>query len=144
MSSILFILKDFNLSNYEWCCSYAHWNIDGYAGSKISIIRNLKLHIERENHKYGYLERMINIILMHPVFIRTTKYLQAFAKYQINEFLSFKDEDELNCAICICNVDIGEVMTKLKWNHCFHAEWIETFAIYNNSCPICRKAAFKA
>ena len=59
--------------------------------------------------------------------------------------ITLEQSMDQDCTICLCSMDINEVVIELDCNHTFHKECIEKyFKEYSYKCPLCRKEAGKA
>ena len=48
-------------------------------------------------------------------------------------------EEEVECAVCLCNVEDGEEVRELRCNHIFHRVCLDRWVDYKHSiCPLCR------
>ncbi|KAG2702607.1 hypothetical protein I3843_06G091700 [Carya illinoinensis] len=54
-------------------------------------------------------------------------------------------EEEVECAVCLCKIEEGEEMRKLRCDHLFHRERLDRWVGYNHkTCPLCRGSLFSS
>ncbi|XWS23019.1 hypothetical protein CRYUN_Cryun29cG0085200 [Craigia yunnanensis] len=55
--------------------------------------------------------------------------------YSFNE-----DDEEVACAVCLCEIEEDDEMSELRCNHLFHKVCLDRWLGYSHSttCPICR------
>ncbi|CAJ1932186.1 unnamed protein product [Sphenostylis stenocarpa] len=52
------------------------------------------------------------------------------------------EEDDVDCAVCLCEIGDGEEIRVLGCEHCFHRNCLDAWiALKNVTCPLCREPA---
>mmetsp|Transcript_17838 Transcript_17838/g.42938 ORF Transcript_17838/g.42938 Transcript_17838/m.42938 type:complete len:500 (+) Transcript_17838:215-1714(+) len=51
--------------------------------------------------------------------------------------LSFDDDEEPSCSICLCGYEPGEKVIRLPCDHVYHASCLESWTENNVRCPLC-------
>ncbi|KAL4632531.1 hypothetical protein ACB092_04G057800 [Castanea dentata] len=60
-------------------------------------------------------------------------------RYELMQGSSCEEEEEVECAVCLCKVEDGEEGRELRCNHIFHRVCLDRWVDYKHSiCPLCR------
>ena len=52
-------------------------------------------------------------------------------------------EEQPTCAICLCELDDGDMIKELRCKHIFHSECIDPWLINERAiCPVCRQGVY--
>jgi hypothetical protein len=83
---------------------------------------------------------------MHDPQVLSEARRRGVSKYDLEKLSTFvfsKPEDCNNsdCSICLCDFDMGEMLTCLPCDkkHSFHSACIRQWLQRQNSCPLCQK-----
>ncbi|KAG6651252.1 hypothetical protein CIPAW_06G097500 [Carya illinoinensis] len=53
------------------------------------------------------------------------------------------EEDQVECAVCLCKIEEGEEIRELRCDHIFHRVCLDRWLGYNRAtCPLCRDSLF--
>ncbi|XP_041014197.1 RING-H2 finger protein ATL14-like [Juglans microcarpa x Juglans regia] len=53
------------------------------------------------------------------------------------------EEDQVECAVCLCKIEEGEEIRELRCDHIFHRICLDRWLGYNRvTCPLCRDSLF--
>jgi hypothetical protein len=55
----------------------------------------------------------------------------------------FEPVDENACAICLCNVEDGDIVGDIPCRHVFHKECLKAWLTRSSRCPLCQNVAVK-
>ena len=81
-------------------------------------------------------------IIKYKVYVSTEIFYETYKKGEVRDRLKKENGRDASWAICLTDIEMGEVLLRLKCDHYFHCEWIETVALYRNKCPLWRNTAF--
>ena len=59
--------------------------------------------------------------------------------FKKDENVNAKQKDEEDCAICLCSMEEGKVLTLEACSHKFHEDCIKDWLAEKRDCPMCRK-----
>ncbi|XP_021288760.1 E3 ubiquitin-protein ligase Os04g0590900-like [Herrania umbratica] len=81
-----------------------------------------------------------NFLLLHTLFPYDMPGIGEDLKLgRCNYHKQESDEEVVECAICLCNIDDDEEIRELRCDHLFHKVCLDRWIGYRNStCPICR------
>ncbi|XP_077149163.1 uncharacterized protein LOC143810165 [Ranitomeya variabilis] len=109
-------------------------------GSQIQHVDNMLLQLEEMDRQ---IEHLLNILQL-PV--RMTPPQNGRRGQQIAN-LPTRDiapqEETQSCVICMTEYAIGEQVTVLPCDHCFHQDCISPWLRSNPRCPLCRNHCFQ-
>ena len=101
------------------------------------------------NRNIIYNSYLYDIILNYIDFRYTNNYdnledvIVSLDTNELNNLKTYEnDKKNINCCICMHDINEKELITELKCNHVFHENCIKTYLDnYSHKCPICRISA---